>query len=76
VIAIPVVAHASIFYRPVSADADEDIFAVIIRIDIPECPARTPVVAHKVVIARPYYPVAYSPVVIYVCVVIVIAVVY
>jgi hypothetical protein len=53
---------------PVSAQADEEIFAVIVRIHIPECEVRPPIVINGIVISGPYYSVPYPmmPVSVYV----------
>jgi hypothetical protein len=58
--AIPVIADACIFYRPVPTQTDKDIFAVIIRIDISERPAWSPIIVHREVVFRPDGSVAYA----------------
>jgi len=57
-------------YGPVSAQTDKDISAVIVRIHIPECEVRPPIVINGIAISGPYYSVPYPmvPVSVYVLV--------
>jgi hypothetical protein len=44
-------------HGPVSTQTDEEVFAVVVRIHIPECEVRTPIVINGIVISGPYYSV-------------------
>ena len=55
---------------PVSAQTDEDISAVVVRVYIPEGKVRPPIVINGIVVSGPYYSVPYPvvPVSVYVLV--------
>ena len=57
--AIPVIADTSVFYRPVVAQTDKDVFAMIVWINISESEVRAAVVVNEVAISRPDYSVVY-----------------
>jgi hypothetical protein len=75
-ITIPVVADIPVTYRPVTAQADKEIFAVVVRIYIPKCEPWSSTIAHPIMIPGPYRLAAYPATVISVCMVIVITVSY
>jgi len=58
--AVPIVASVSVLYRPVAAQADENVLAKVVRINIPQRPGGAPVIADSEVESRPDYPVAYT----------------
>jgi len=59
VVAIPVIAEIAVPYRPVAAQTNENVSAVIVRINIPEREARPPsVIVHRKTIPGPDYSVA------------------
>lgn len=67
---IPVVADVSVMYGPVSTQTDEEVSTVVVRIHIPECEVRPPIVINGIGISGPYYSVPYPvvPVSVYVLV--------
>jgi hypothetical protein len=59
VAAIPVIASISVSRRPITAQTHEDIFAVIVRINIPKRKSMSPTtIVHKKTIPWPDYSVA------------------
>ncbi len=53
--AIPVIAEVSVFYRPESAQADEDIFAMVVWMDIAKCEMWAAAVVNNAATFRPDY---------------------
>ncbi len=62
--AVPVVSPICVSGGPVSAQADEDVFSMIVGINISKCQARPPAIAYKKAMSRPNYPVDESAVVV------------
>jgi hypothetical protein len=58
-IAIPVVADMSVAYRPVAAQTDEEVFAMIVRVTVPKCEPRASTIVYPETIAGPDCSAAY-----------------